>query len=63
MDNGTRAGTTGGTLVAVISTINEADILKTVILAMVGAVVSFVVSMVLGWLVKWVRRRRDGTPG
>ena len=31
MDNGIRAGTTGGMLVDIISTINTADIFKTVI--------------------------------
>jgi mannitol-specific phosphotransferase system IIBC component len=64
MDNGTRAGTVGGTMLAFISNIHPDDILKTVILTMVGAVVSFLVSLILQCMVGWVKRkRRDKTPG
>jgi mannitol-specific phosphotransferase system IIBC component len=65
MDNSTRAGTAGGTFLAFIANLGNDDILKTVILTMVGAVVSFLVSLVLQWLVKWVRKRRmrNETPG
>ena len=47
MDNGTKAGTAGGTLLTIIVNIKSEDVLKTTILAAVGAVVSFGVSCLL----------------
>ena len=46
MDNSTRAGTAGGTFLAFIANLGKDDILKTMVLTMIGAVVSVVVSIV-----------------
>jgi len=64
MDNSTRAGTAGGTFLAFIANLGKDDILKTIVLTMIGAVVSFVVSIVLQCILSWIKKeRRDGTPG
>ena len=52
MDNGTKAGTIGGTLLTIVANIKSEDVLKTIVLAGVGAVVSFFVSLGLKYLVK-----------
>ena len=46
-NEGTKAGTVGGTLLTVITNINKDDIFKTIVLAVIGAVVSFCVSYLL----------------
>lgn len=48
-DTGTKAGTIGGTLLAVFSNVYLEDISRTMILATVGAVVSFIVSLCCKW--------------
>ncbi|MFK7031913.1 hypothetical protein V3Q90_06260 [Flavobacterium oreochromis] len=40
-------GTASGTLLSIAPTIVSSDVLKTVVLAMIGAVVSFLVSWIL----------------
>jgi len=52
MDNGTKAGTIGGTFLTIIINIRGEDVLKTMILAAIGAVVSFFVSLGLKHLIK-----------
>lgn len=52
MDNGTKAGTIGGTFLTIIVNIKGEDVLKTVVLAGIGAAVSFFVSLGLKYLVK-----------
>lgn len=47
-----KVGTTSGTLLSIVPNIFSEDILKTVILAVVGATVSFSVSLFLKWLTK-----------
>lgn len=47
-----KVGTTSGTLLSIVPNIFSEDILKTVILAIVGATVSFSVSLFLKWLTK-----------
>lgn len=47
-----KVGTTSGTLLSIIPNIFSEDVLKTVILAVVGASVSFAVSLFLKWLTK-----------
>ena len=47
-----KVGTTSGTLLSMVPNIFSEDILKTVILAVVGATVSFSVSLFLKWLTK-----------
>ncbi len=56
MDNGTKAGTVGGTLLTIVANIKSEDVLKTVVLATVGAVVSFLVSLGLKYLVKQLKK-------
>lgn len=55
-ESGTLRGTVSGTALAVMVNIGSPDILRTVVLAVVGAVVSFSVSLVLKWLVRWIRK-------
>jgi mannitol-specific phosphotransferase system IIBC component len=43
---------TGGTLLTIFATIQQEDILKTIIMAAIGAVVSFSVSLLMKALVK-----------
>jgi mannitol-specific phosphotransferase system IIBC component len=63
MDNSTRAGTAGGTFLAFMANLGKEDILKTVVLTIIGAIVSFVVSIVLQCIVsRFKKKRRDGTP-
>ena len=45
-------GTASGTLLSIMPTIASEDILKTVILAIVGAIVSFTISLALKWFTK-----------
>jgi mannitol-specific phosphotransferase system IIBC component len=51
----TKAGTAGGTLTILLANINSDDVIKTMVMAMIGAVVSFIVSHVLKKLVRWWR--------
>ncbi len=52
IESGTIMGTVSGTGLTVLVNIGSSDIIKTVILAVLGAVVSFSVSVLLKWLVK-----------
>ena len=64
MDNSIRAGTAGGTFLAFIANLGKDDILKTMVLTMIGAVVSFVVSIVLQFIVsRFKKGGRNRTPG
>jgi len=56
IDSGTKLGTAGGGLTTLLFNIQSADILKTLILAIIGATVSFFVSLFL----KWRFRRNAG---
>ncbi|MFD0762848.1 hypothetical protein ACFQZW_12220 [Lutibacter aestuarii] len=47
-----KVGTASGTLLSISPNIFSEDILKTIILAIVGATVSFAVSLFLKWLTK-----------
>ena len=46
-NNGTIAGTLGGTLLSIFASVDVGDVAKTGVLAVVGAVVSFSVSLLL----------------
>jgi hypothetical protein len=46
-NNGTIAGTLGGTLLSIFASVDVGDVAKTAVLAVVGAVVSFSVSLLL----------------
>ena len=54
--NATQVGTVGGTFLSVVPNVHSEDVLRTVVLAIVGAVVSFVVSVLLRCLLK--KRKR-----
>jgi hypothetical protein len=56
LDNSTKAGTAGGTLLTIIGFINSADILKTAVLAAVGALVSFCMTVLLQFLIKYFKK-------
>ena len=63
MDNSTRAGTAGGTFLAFIANLGKDDILKTIVLTMIGAVLSFVVSIVLQFILSRIKKDgRNKTP-
>ena len=55
-DNNAKAGTAGGTLLTIFGNISSEDILKTIILAMIGAVVSFSVTMFLKRIIKHFKK-------
>ena len=55
-DHSTALGTASGTVLTVLATIDMQDILKTVILAMIGATVSFGVTLFLKCVVKKVKK-------
>jgi len=64
MYNSTRAGTAGGTFLSFIANLSKNDILKTMVLTMIGAVVSFVVSIALQCIVsRFKKGGRNKTPG
>ncbi len=50
------AGTFGGLLLTVFSNVFVEDMMRTIILAVIGAVVSFVVSLALKNLIRWLKR-------
>ena len=50
-------GTIGGTLLSVFSSVQTGDILKTMVLGVVGASTSFVCSVLLKHAFLWVKRK------
>ncbi|MBN8836327.1 MAG: hypothetical protein J0I09_03655 [Sphingobacteriia bacterium] len=60
MDNVTiKAGTTGGTLLAIAANLKSDDVIKTIVLGSIGAIVSFFVSLALKLLMKKLREGRS----
>jgi hypothetical protein len=55
-DHTTAWGTFSGTVLTVLATINSMDIVKTVVLAIIGASVSFCVSLFWRWV--WAKIKR-----
>ena len=55
----TKAGTLGGTCIAILSSLTQDDLIKTILLAAIGAAVSFMVSMLLRSLIRWMRKLRE----
>ncbi|MFT3795214.1 hypothetical protein [Flavobacterium sp.] len=51
-----KTGTAAGTLLSVIPNLHSEDILKTVVLAVIGAIVSFTATLILKMLTK-VRKK------
>ncbi len=51
-----KTGTAAGTLLSIIPNLHSEDILKTVVLAVIGAVVSFTATLILKMLAK-VRKK------
>jgi len=45
-------GTAGGTLLSIFGNLQAGDVVKTVLLAMVGASTSFIISLGLKWIQK-----------
>ena len=56
-DGTTLSGTAGGTLLVLMVNLNTGEIIKTVILAVIGALVSFMVSLVMKWLVQFLKKK------
>lgn len=55
-DTNSKAGTAGGTMLTIIAFINNADIVKTAVLAAVGALVSFSMTVLLQLLIKYFKK-------
>jgi hypothetical protein len=55
-DHTTAWGTLSGTVLTVVATIDSMDIIKTVVLAIIGASVSFCVSLFWKWV--WAKIKR-----
>jgi len=53
-----KATAVGGTLTIFFANITSADVVKTVVLTIIGAAVSFVMSVLLKLLMKWWRSRK-----
>jgi mannitol-specific phosphotransferase system IIBC component len=51
-NNHTLMGTAGGTFLSIVPNIQSEDIVKTIVLAIVGAIVSFTISLLLKSLQK-----------
>ncbi|WP_199878498.1 hypothetical protein [Flavobacterium sp. RSP49] len=51
-NNTLQIGTASGTLLSIVPNIVSEDILKTIILAVVGAIISFSVSLLLKWFIR-----------
>jgi hypothetical protein len=54
----TKTTTIGGTLLVLLANINSSDIIKTVVLTMIGAVVSYSMSVLIKAVVKWWKSRK-----
>ena len=50
--NSALVGTAGGTFLSIIPNLNSEDVVKTIILAIIGAVVSFTISIILKFLIR-----------
>ena len=53
-----RATTAGGILIILLANINSTDIVKTVVLAIIGAIVSFTVSLLIKQAADWIKSRK-----
>ena len=58
-DHTTAWGTFSGTVLTVLATINSMDIVKTVVLAIIGASVSFSVSLFWKWVWRFLIGAKD----
>ena len=54
----TKATTIGGTLIILLANINGSDIIRTIVLTMIGAIVSFVMSLLIKEMLKWWKSRK-----
>ena len=54
----TKATTVGGALTILFANINSPDVVKTIVLTIIGAVVSFVMSVLFKAAMKWWRTRK-----
>jgi len=55
----TKATTIGGTLVILLININSSDIMRTIVLTMIGAVVSFLMSLLIKEVMRWWKSPRS----
>jgi mannitol-specific phosphotransferase system IIBC component len=56
IENDTIMGTATGTILSVIPNVESADLLRTLVLAIVGAVVSFIVTQLMKWILKRIKK-------
>jgi ABC-type sulfate transport system permease component len=53
-----RVTTVGGALTILFANITNEDVIKTILLTIIGAAVSFIMSLLLKMLLKWWRSRK-----
>jgi urea transporter len=54
----TKATTVGGALTILFANINSTDVVKTIVLTIIGALVSFVMSVLFRAVMKWWKTRK-----
>jgi len=54
----TKATTVGGALTILFANINSTDVVKTIVLTIIGALVSFVMSVLFRAVLKWWKTRK-----
>ena len=53
-----RVTTVGGALTILFANIRDSDVIKTIVLAIIGALVSFMMSVLFRAMIKWWRNRK-----
>ena len=53
-----RVATAGGALTILFANIRDSDVIKTIVLAIIGALVSFMMSVLFKAMMKWWRNRK-----
>lgn len=54
----TKVTTIGGTLIILLANINSSDIIRTIVLTIIGAIVSFMMSLLIKEVMKWWKARK-----
>jgi hypothetical protein len=54
----TKVTTIGGTLIILLTNINSSDVIRTIVLTMIGAIVSFLMSLLIKEVMKWWKARK-----
>ena len=54
----TKAATAGGVFSILVANISSGDVVKTIVLAVIGTVVSFTMSMLIKVVADWIKARK-----